>query len=33
MQVFVGLKNGDCHAEDVVEKHGELWGRVSGHMC
>ncbi|KAF0896688.1 hypothetical protein E2562_027033 [Oryza meyeriana var. granulata] len=30
--VFVGLGKGDCRAEDVVEKNGNLWGRFGGHL-
>uniref|UniRef100_A0A0E0MGJ6 Plant disease resistance WDH domain-containing protein n=1 Tax=Oryza punctata TaxID=4537 RepID=A0A0E0MGJ6_ORYPU len=30
--VFVGLGKADCRAEDVVEKHGDLWGRFGGHL-
>ncbi|XP_052135731.1 uncharacterized protein LOC127754290 [Oryza glaberrima] len=30
--VFVGLGKGDCRAEDVVEKRGDLWGRFGGHL-
>jgi hypothetical protein len=30
--VFVGLGKGDCRAEDVVEKRGDLWRRFGGHL-
>uniref|UniRef100_A0A0E0F6W3 Plant disease resistance WDH domain-containing protein n=1 Tax=Oryza meridionalis TaxID=40149 RepID=A0A0E0F6W3_9ORYZ len=30
--VFVGLGKGDCRAEHVVEKRGDLWRRFGGHL-